>query len=175
MIGFQLADSLPRVLLNRWQEELDGLPSDDASLERRKRIEAALDAGHGAAWLKVPEIADSVEKALLHFDSVRYRLHRWVVMPNHVQVNATPLGRCTLAEIVHSWKSFTAKKANAHLERTGPFWSREYFDRAIRDETHFANAVAYIDLNPVKAGLCVGPGDWRYSSAWAGRGAPVHP
>ena len=133
------------------------------------RIEAALDAGHGESWLKDARISDIVERAFLHFDAERYRLHAWVIMPNHVHVVATPLANWTLADITHSWKSFTAKKANTMVNRSGLFWAREYFDRVIRDEVHFANAVSYVERNPVKAGLCGRPEDWRFSSVWEGR------
>jgi REP element-mobilizing transposase RayT len=42
----------------------------------------------------------------------------------------------------------------------------DYFDRYVRDEKHFANAISYIEKNPVKAGLCLRPEDWPFSSAW---------
>ena len=131
------------------------------------RIEQALDRGHGASWLADMRIGNLVERAILHFDGTRYRLHAWTIMPNHVHVIATPLGEWTLAKITHSWKSLTATQANALLDRTGTFWAREYFDRAIRDEAHYANAIAYIVMNPVKAGLCKRPEEWRFSSAWS--------
>jgi REP element-mobilizing transposase RayT len=142
---------LPVSLLQRWEEELQTLADDARYQERRRRIERALDGGHGSSALAKAEIGELVENALLHFDASRYHLHSWVVMPNHVHVLATPVGGETLSAIVHSWKSFTAKKANALLGRTGTFWATEYFDRAIRDDTHFANAVAYLAMNPVKA------------------------
>jgi putative DNA methylase len=164
MIGFRLFDSLPATVLARWTVELAQLPDDAASVERRKRIEQALDSGHGEAWLADARIASMIESAFLHFDGERYRLFSWVVMPNHVHVIAAPLGAWTLADIIHSWKSFTSKKANLLLKRSGPFWSREYFDRVIRDADHFTNAVAYVENNPMKAGLCARPEDWRYSS-----------
>lgn len=53
-----------------------------------------------------------------------------------------------LADIVHSWKSFMSQRVNQILRRSGGFWFREYFDRFIRDEQHFANAVTYIEQNP---------------------------
>jgi REP element-mobilizing transposase RayT len=43
---------------------------------------------------------------------------------------------------------------------------REYFDRYIRDAEHFEKAFRYIENNPVKAGLCEKPSDWKYSSAF---------
>ena len=90
-------------------------------------------------------------------------------MPNHVHVLVTPIGTEKLSAMVHSWKSFTAKKANELLGQKGAFWAVEYFDRAIRDDVHFANAVLYFAMNPVKAGLCGAPDAWRFSSAWRGR------
>ena len=44
------------------------------------------------------------------------------------------------------------------------FWHREYWDRFIRDEKHFQNALEYIHMNPVKAGLTKNPSDWEWSS-----------
>jgi putative transposase len=43
-------------------------------------------------------------------------------------------------------------------------WQREYWDRFIRDEKHFNNAIEYIHDNPVKAGLVKSPKDWQWSS-----------
>jgi len=168
-ITFRMADSLPQALLQRWSEELKNLTEDERDNERRKRIERALDSGHGSGALANPAIGGLVENALLYFDAARYRLVSWCIMPNHVHVVATPINGHTLSKIVHSWKSYSSKKANALLLRTGSFWATEYFDRAIRDEAHHAAAVDYIAFNPVKAGLCGRPDEWRFSSAWRGR------
>ena len=63
-------------------------------------------------------------------------------------------------------KSFTAHQANQILGRSGELWFREYFDRFIRDDRHFSNAVSYIEYNPNKAGLVRRPEEWRWSSAF---------
>ena len=163
-ICFRLADSLPRDLLLQWEEELQRLAEHDRETERRRRIEAALDRGYGACWLRRPEVAALVRDALLHFDGTRYRLHEWVVMPNHVHVLATPLHGFSLSGIVHSWKSHTAKQANKVLKRRGGFWQPDYFDRFMRDEEHYQATVEYIHRNPVMAGLCESEEDWEWSS-----------
>ena len=162
-ITFRLHDSLPAELRAEWACELENLPDTEQRLERRKRIEAALDSGYGACHLAKPEVARLVVEALGRFDHERYRLHAWCVMPNHVHVLVTPLANHRLTSIVHSWKSYTANRANRLLGRRGPFWMQEYFDRAIRDENHFIAAVEYIEHNPVKAGLCAEPADWIWS------------
>jgi len=168
-ITFRVADSLPAELLQRWRDELKGLSEDKIALKRRARIEEALDRGHGAVLLSHPAVAELVERSLLHFDIDRYKLHAWSIMPNHVHVLVTPVPGQTLSAITHSWKSFSAKKANALLCRGGTFWAPEYFDRAIRDAAHYQNALGYIAMNPVKAGLRDKSEDWRFSSFWSGR------
>jgi putative DNA methylase len=168
-VTFRLFDSMPQELLDRWRQELNFLPEKDYDRERRKRIDAYLDQGHGSCYLKDDCLAEIVQQALLHFDGQRYALHAWVVMPNHVHVLFTPKAEHTMSQIAHSWKSYTANECNKLLKRKGEFWQREPFDRYIRDANHYANAVLYIENNPVKAGLCERPEDWRWSSAWERR------
>lgn len=163
-ICFRLADSLPQVVLKRLISELTGLPEAERAAEMRERMEAVLDRGYGACWLRRPQIAALVREALLYFDHARYILHAWVIMPNHVHALVTVLSGRHLSAILHSWKSFTAKSANRHLGREGKFWQVDYFDRVMRDEAHFAATVDYIHWNPVKAGLCAKPEDWPWSS-----------
>ncbi len=181
-ITFRLADSLPRQVAERLAEEghlgaRASCPHDDenaaetAALRKdqaRQAVDEALDAGHGTCHLQDHRIAELVENALLHFDGTRYKLHAWTIMPNHVHVLVTPLHDNSLSAIMHSWKSFTAKEANNLLERIGAFWQEEYFDRMIRDESHWHATLDYIEYNPVKAGLCQRPEQWAYGSACRG-------
>ena len=141
------------------------MPAKEADIEKRTRIQNFLDNGYGACFLKDDRLAEIVENALLHFDGERYALHAWCVMPNHVHILFTPEAGFKMSQIVSSWKSFTANKCNQALNRTGKLWEREPFDRHIRNEQHYRNAIAYIENNPVKAGLCEKPVDWRWSSA----------
>jgi hypothetical protein len=89
-------------------------------------------------------------------------------MPNHVHTLFSSEAGWTLSQIAHSWKSYTANECNRLLKRKGEFWQRETFDRYIRNEQHYENVVKYIKHNPVKAGLCARPEDWRWSSAYLG-------
>ena len=166
-ITFRLAESIPATLLRRWRCELQLATATRRTVldDERMRIEGYLNRGVGPTWLSDPQIAGLVEDAFLFFDGTRYRLHAWVVMPNHVHVVVTPLTGLSVSGIVSSWKSFTAKQANALLGRRGEFWQADYFDRFIRDERHFAAAIHYAEENPVVAGLCARSEDWEFSSA----------
>ena len=166
MITFRLADSFPQAMLETWKEELSRLLKPASDIERRKRIEAYLDKSFGSAWLKDVRIAEIVQNALLHFDNKRYRIHAWVIMPNHVHVLLTPCPGYALERILHAWKSYSAKAANRLLDRSSHFWQEDYLDRYIRNEDHFFRAIEYIESNPVKAGLCEKCEDWKFGSRW---------
>jgi REP element-mobilizing transposase RayT len=187
-LTFRLSDSMPQAVLVTWKQELGirskslGAPASlpakltskeqstvthagAPSIELRRKIEEYLDAGHGACWLRHPQIGSLVESALLHFDQERYRLLAWCVMPNHVHALIETMESWPLAQVLHSWKSFTANQANQLLQRRGEFWQREYLDRYVRNSEHYVKVVAYIEENPVKAGLAKTRIDWPWSSA----------
>jgi len=159
-ITTHLADSMPRATLRRLMAETE---HDDVA--RRRRLEDLLDAGHGACWLRRPDIGALVEETLLAGDGKRYRLLAWVVMPNHMHVLIETLPAIALAEVVKGWKGQTARAANARLGRSGTFWERDYYDRYIRDDAHLAAVVRYIERNPVKAGLVAQGEEWPFGSA----------
>ena len=131
----------------------DSLKDDLARLRGRKRIEEALDRGHGAAYLERPEIGSLVFDALYFFNGERYFLHSACVMPNHVHAALRTARNISLGKVLSSWKSFTAKRANALLNRHGQFWQTDWYDRLICDEQELARANAYVAANPEKAGL----------------------
>jgi len=154
-VVFRLADSLPRHLV----------PARLRAPEAAQELDVGLDKGDGACWLNRPEIAAEIENALLHFDAERYFLLAWCVMPNHVHVMVEMRDCFRLGDQVRSWKTFSARRANERLRRTGPFWSADYFDRFVRGDRHYEIALNYIEYNPVKAGLVSAPELWRWSSA----------
>jgi hypothetical protein len=85
-VTFHFAYSLPETVLAQLDTELEFLSPEKRTVERRKQVDAGIDAGHGACILRKPSIRGMVQASLLTFDSQRYRLLSWVVMPNHVHV-----------------------------------------------------------------------------------------
>jgi putative transposase len=76
-----------------------------------------------------PEERALIACAIRHFDGERYELLAYVVMDDHVHVMALPVSNQSLSQILHSWKSFTAKGLRKLGERVVPVWQDEYFDR----------------------------------------------
>ena len=167
-ITCRLYDSLPQVVLERIKKELESNGTEDIARQTIILAEKYLDRGYGQCFLRVRSVAEIVRDSIKKFDLVRYLLFAWVIMPNHVHLLLRPLPGFSLEQIAHSFKSYTGLMANRVLGREGTFWMREPFDRYIRDADHFNRTVRYIENNPVKAGLCVRPEDWEFSSAWSG-------
>ena len=187
-VTVHLADSLPKSAIEEVERSLEGVPEDERTAERRRRLHEWVDAGHGSCVLRHGGVAEMVQETLHHFDGVRYHLHAWVVMPNHIHVLFEPVNDWSLNKIVASWKKFTARRirefirganGNANLpigikNKTADreigvpgVWHREFWDRYIRNEAHYRQAVDYIHNNPVVAGLVASPEAWPWSSAVA--------
>lgn len=118
-------------------------------------------------FLARPEIAQVVVNAMqdgeVRFH--RYKLHSFVIMPNHVHLLVTP--QIDARRWLGPLKGFTAHEANRILERNGePFWQDESYDHAVRTDAEFNRICAYIETNPVKAGLAETPESFRWSSAY---------
>ena len=120
----------------------------------------------GPAFLARPAVAQIIvegiergERELRHYD-----LHAFVVMPNHVHLLLTPC--VDLGRFLQSLKGFTAREANKLLRRTGePFWQHESYDHWVRNGRELERIRAYVEENPVKAGLASRPEDFPWSSA----------
>jgi REP element-mobilizing transposase RayT len=121
----------------------------------------------GPKWLVDPPVAGMLVDALLYGETARqpYRLHAWVIMPNHVHVVWEPV--CELSAITRWLKGRTSRTANQILGRTGmPFWQDESYDHWIRSSKELRALVGYVEENPVRAGLVGAAAEWRWSSAW---------
>jgi REP element-mobilizing transposase RayT len=187
-VTFHLADSLPKETLIRLQRETACFPDTRKNTELRKRIETFIDSGYGSCALKNTKIAEMIQNTLIHFNTIRYTLIAWTVMPNHIHVLFEALPPWPMPKIIASWKKHTARIINAVGKTTSgnvdlpigrqnanhssqiqrprphaPVWHREYWDRFIRDESHFLQTIEYIRMNPVKAGLVDKPDDWPWT------------
>ncbi|XZE55508.1 transposase [Planctomycetaceae bacterium SH139] len=177
--------------IKRYRNMLDERPCPDdltiAEWEYKKYklvfkfVDELLDHASPVNHLKDDRLARIVFNAFLHFADERYRLFAFVVMPSHHHWLFLPTqawcdqlaasrqpGQPIVSpreSISHSIQSYTANLCNRTLQKTGPFWQRESFDHFARDEAELLRICHYIENNPVKAGLCNTPGDYRWSSA----------
>jgi REP element-mobilizing transposase RayT len=57
-----------------------------------------------------------------------------------------------------------ARQANAEDNVTGRFWEGRFKSQALLDEASVIAAMAYVDLNPIRAGMAETPGESDYTS-----------
>ena len=140
--------------------------SESAGL-RFRRLDVQLDRMKiGPKWLADSRVAACVQEAILRGDNSlgQYRLHAYVVMPNHVHLLIAPT--IPVCGIMRGIKGVSARDANRILGRKGKaFWQDESYDHWVRSEAEHWKIVAYIENNPVRAGLVKEAAEWRWSSA----------
>jgi type I restriction enzyme R subunit len=180
-----LAGSIPaegliriRELQNEWlsRRPRDRSPGWKVRLWKTMFVEWErwLDQTPAARHLESPELAPIVAQSLQHFHEVRYDLIAYVVMPSHIHwlfrplaewASTVPVDKSPRELILHSVLSFTANECNKVLKRSGAFWQGESYDHCVRDEGELERIANYIEMNPVKVGLCQRPEEWKFSSA----------
>ncbi len=68
----------------------------------------------------------------------------------------------SIAQILHSIKSYSANRIQRLLKRRGNIWLDENYDRIIRDDDECLEKLNYIVNNPLKTGLVEKPEDYRW-------------
>jgi putative transposase len=87
----------------------------------------------------------------------------YCLMPNHVHLVVVPRNKNSLADLFrHAHRTYTLR-VNSREGWQGHLW-QERFHSFVMDEPHLLAAVRYVELNPVRAGLCGHPESWRWSS-----------
>jgi putative transposase len=134
--------------------------------KRFVRFDGELDrAAFGPQWLRDERIASIVQREIFAIAQKEWCVvHSYVVMPNHVHMLLQP--KLELRVIMQAVKGCSARACNLALGRQGlPFWQQESFDHWVRSAVSFAKIQAYIECNPVSAGLVKKPEEWPWSSA----------
>ena len=94
-----------------------------------------------------------------------YKLHAFVLMPDHLHVLITRSDETSIENAMRMIKGGSAHQMGIERPQQFPIWHRGFHDRWIRDAEQFWNAKSYIEQNPVKARLAEKPEDYPWSSA----------
>lgn len=120
---------------------------------------------NGPMYLAQEPIAQVVMASLRRGELLgHYDLAAFAILSNHVHVLQLP--KISPSRLLRSLKGATARQANLILGRTGEtLWQAESYDHWVRDEAEWRRIRAYIEHNPVRAGLARSASDYRWSSA----------
>jgi len=102
------------------------------------------------------------------------RILGWCLMSNHIHLIALPERTDSLSVLFRRVHGRYAQYFNAHAGRTGHLWQNRFYACAL-GSSHLWSALAYVERNPVRAGMVRNAGDYHWSSAVAHlTGADAH-
>ncbi len=90
-----------------------------------------------------------------------YKLHAFVVMPDHIHLLLSPRG-LALERVMAFIKGGFSHRLGSHF----PVWQRGFTDHRVRDSGEFQMRRQYIHDNPVRAKIVELPTLYPYSSAY---------
>lgn len=100
----------------------------------------------------------------VHSKQFGVAIHSYVLMDNHVHLLATPGVADALPGMMQAVGRRYVRYFNDRHGRTGTLWDGRYKSTLVQSESYLLTCMAYLDLNPVRAGLVVQPSDYAWSS-----------
>ena len=99
-----------------------------------------------------------------HARECQVAVHAYVLMSNHFHVLLTPQDAEGLPRMMQAVGRGYVQYFNRKQQRTGTLWEGRYRSTVLQTERYLLQCMAYIDLNPVRAGMVAGPQDYAWSS-----------
>ncbi|MFM2241102.1 MAG: hypothetical protein RJA69_2476 [Pseudomonadota bacterium] len=115
-------------------------------------------------------VRDEADRRLLldlleqHAKAQGVEVHAYVLMDNHLHLLVTPRRDRALPLMMQSVGRTYVRAFNQRHGRTGTLWEGRYRSTLIQTDRYLLACMAYIDLNPVRAGLVLQPQDYGWSS-----------
>jgi len=92
------------------------------------------------------------------------QIHAYVLMSNHLHLLLTPLQNDSLPKMMQAVGRSYVLYFNKRHGRSSTLWEGRYRSALIQTERYFLACMAYIDLNPVRAGMVAQAADYLWSS-----------
>ena len=91
-------------------------------------------------------------------------IHAYVLMSNHFHLLVTPQTSDGLPQMMQAVGRRYVRYFNDSQQRSGTLWEGRYRSTLIQTDRYLLACMAYIDLNPVRAGLVAQAADYPWSS-----------
>lgn len=101
-----------------------------------------------------------------NLQDAQIRVFGWCLMTNHVHWVVVPEQEDSLEVLFRRVHGRYAQYYNARRRRSGHLWQSRFFSCPL-SESHMWRALAYVERNPVRAGLVGGAAEYEWSSAQA--------
>jgi len=114
-------------------------------------------------------VSDSDRRVLLalwaeYANKFQVAIHAYVLMSNHFHLLVTPSSESGLPQMMQAVGRRYVRHFNDAHGRSGTLWEGRYRSTLIETERYLLTCMAYIDLNPVRAGLVNQAREYLWSS-----------
>ena len=93
------------------------------------------------------------------------RIHGYVLMDNHVHLLVGSDKEGAAGAAMRALGARFGRRYNARHARTGPLWEGRFRSFLVDTDGYLLRCLAYVERNPVRAGMVAEAGDFRWSSA----------
>ena len=117
-----------------------------------------------------PIVLDEADRRMLYSlwleESQRHKVavNAYVLLDNHFHMLLTPPSDEAMSLMMQSVGRTYVRYFNKRHNRSGTLWEGRYKSSLIDSEAYLLTCMAYIDLNPVRAGLAESAEDFSWSS-----------
>jgi putative transposase len=113
-----------------------------------------------------PANAQIAVRSILHMAQIyAVTVHAFVVMPDHIHLLLTIAKGNELPKVIGQLKRVIAADINRREGANGKRWQAGYYEHHLRPDEPLKAVAAYIEANPVRAGLAETPEAYPFSSA----------
>lgn len=113
-------------------------------------------------WRREKRLANAaVHKGLLEAwrKADRWMIGAYMIMPDHIHLFCSPTHeQC----VIEPWITYWKREFRRQLGGCAPRFQSRGFHHRLRDEERYAEKLAYVRENPVRAGLVKNADDWPY-------------
>lgn len=160
-LTIHLRDAIDEEVRGEWISENDRLQSMEAggsiNVEERRNFNRMLEqwfdrflnAGAGSSLFLNDSQAREADAVLQQFNTARYRLHAWTVMPNHIHAVIQPAEGFRLADIVSTWRD----SISSRIGQPVTIFETEFFGRQLKSKEEYDRYVNEVQADAEKAGL----------------------
>lgn len=99
-----------------------------------------------------------------HAQTAKVAVHAYALMPNHLHLLLTPEAAPGLPILMQALGRRYVQHFNRRHRRTGTLWEGRYRATLVDSDHYLLRCMAYLDLNPVRAGIVGQAADYLWSS-----------
>jgi len=142
-------------------------PSFDSARNPVRTFFVSSRTSRGVAVLQAERMAMLLVDVLRSYMRTRkFKVHEFVVMPNHVHVLLSVGPELSIEKAVQMIKGNFSYRAKKELGYPWEIWQKGFSEVQITTEASFVHHQNYIDENPVRAGLARSAEEYPYCSTY---------